>query len=165
MAGSGSPTTTPTGTTPLSSALPLTAASHAGRAVLAYLTDLLPDNRDVLDPDATLARIETLADAVVPGLVAAATDPARHRRGFEAARSARRGGRCERRPLPLGSRRAADPVPAGQPTGGPAVPLTQTNLVLEWPHATDLQGWPATDVAHNRCTPSLRPGVATRQSS
>lgn len=29
-----------------------------------------------LDPDPTLARIETLADAVVPALVAAATDPA-----------------------------------------------------------------------------------------
>jgi serine/threonine-protein kinase HipA len=35
--------------TPLSSALPLTAATYGGRAVLAYLTGLLPDNRDVLD--------------------------------------------------------------------------------------------------------------------
>jgi serine/threonine-protein kinase HipA len=35
--------------TPLSSALPLTAATHAGRSVLAYLTGLLPDNRDVLE--------------------------------------------------------------------------------------------------------------------
>ena len=35
--------------TPLSSTLPLTAATHAGRAIIAYLTGLLPDNRDVLD--------------------------------------------------------------------------------------------------------------------
>jgi serine/threonine-protein kinase HipA len=37
------------GATPLSSALPLTAANHAGRSVLAYLTGLLPDSRDVLE--------------------------------------------------------------------------------------------------------------------
>jgi serine/threonine-protein kinase HipA len=35
--------------TPLSSALQLTAATHAGRPVLAYLSGLLPDNRDVLE--------------------------------------------------------------------------------------------------------------------
>jgi serine/threonine-protein kinase HipA len=35
--------------TPLSSALPLSAATHAGRPVLAYLAGLLPDNRDVLE--------------------------------------------------------------------------------------------------------------------
>jgi serine/threonine-protein kinase HipA len=35
--------------TPLSSALPLAAATYSGRAVIAYLTGLLPDSRDVLD--------------------------------------------------------------------------------------------------------------------
>ena len=37
------------GATPLSSALPLTAEIHAGKPVLAYLTGLLPDNRDVVE--------------------------------------------------------------------------------------------------------------------
>lgn len=37
------------GATPLSSAMPLAAATHAGQPVRAYLSGLLPDNRDVLE--------------------------------------------------------------------------------------------------------------------